>query len=149
MQLLLVVICISWVVLAVIVDIVPYIPATVAGVEMLPSLALTWILFEQVRNLGKGRTVEQRSVLGRTGTDREFRFGTLIDWFISGKPESMTNLDAEVDEDALESGLAFAAPEPWRLEDGCVNAFLGIWLGKSLSSHERLKREVLQWHLPR
>ena len=43
----------------------------------------------------------------RTGTDREFRFGTLIDWFISGKPDSTANLDAEVDEDALESGLAF------------------------------------------
>ena len=52
-QLILLFISVSWVIFALIFGILPRIPIMVAAVEMLPSLALTSMLTEQLRNLGR------------------------------------------------------------------------------------------------
>ncbi len=115
-QLILLFISISWVIFALIFGILPRIPIMVAAVEMLPSLALTSMLTEQLRNLGKGLNIKQRNAVKSSEGSHEFALGTLIEWLSKEKPESMASFRVEVDDEILESGLENAPPD-WQIED--------------------------------
>ena len=92
------------------------------------------MLTEQLRNWGKGLNVKQSALQSSTQKSHTFRpmvcdfcvelctalsVQTLIEWFNRKIPESMACLDAEVEEDVLERGMAHAPPEPWhRVDEG-------------------------------
>ena len=127
MQLLLVVLCVGWVVLAMVFGILPSAPLIVGAMEALPGIALTSMLTEQLRNLGKGLNVKQSAAQKSTEkSDHTFSVKTLIEWFNRKIPESMACLDAEVEEDVLERGMAHAPPEPWHRVDEGLCADLGL-----------------------
>ena len=127
MQLLLVVLCVGWVALAMVFGILPSAPLIVGAMEALPGLALTSMLTEQLRNLGKGLNVKQSAAQNSTEkSDHTFSVQTLIEWFNRKIPDSMACLDAEVEEDVLERGMAHAPPEPWHRVDEGLCADLGL-----------------------
>ena len=126
MQLLLTVLCVGWVVLAMVFGILPSAPLIVGAMEALPGLALTSMLTEQLRNLGKGLNVKQSAVQSSTENSHTFSVQTLIEWFNRDIPEPMACLDAEVEEDVLERGMAHAPPEPWHRVDEGLCADLGL-----------------------
>ena len=126
MQLLLMVLGVGWVVLAMVFGILPSAPLIVGAVEALPGLALTSMLSEQLRNLGKGLNLKQSAVQSSTEKCHTFSIQTLIEWFNRRIPESMACLDAEVEADALERGMAHAPPEPWHRVDEGFCADLGL-----------------------
>ena len=126
MQLLLTVLCVGWVVLAMVFGILPSTPLIVGAMEALPGLALTSMLTEQLRNLGRGLNVKQSAVQSPTEKSHTFSVQTLIEWFNRKIPESMACLDAEVEEDVLERGMAHAPPEPWHRVDEGLCADLGL-----------------------
>ena len=127
MQLLLVVLCVGWVVLAMVFGILPSAPLIVGAMEALPGLALTPMLTEQLRNLGEGLNVKQSAVQSSTAKfDHTFSLQTLVEWFNRKIPDSMACLDADVEEDVLERGMAHAPPEPWHRVDEGLCADLGL-----------------------
>ena len=126
MQLLLVVLCVGWVVLAMVFGILPSAPLIVGAMEAFPGVALTFMLTEQLRNLGKGLNVKQSAVQSCTEKSHSFSVQTLIEWLNRKIPESMACLDAEVEEDVLERGMAHAPPEPWHRVDEGLCADLGL-----------------------
>ena len=99
MQLLLMVLCVGWVLLAMVFGILPSAPLIVGAMEALPGLALTSMLTEQLRNLGKGLNLKQSAAQSSTEKSHTFSVQTLIEWFNRKIPESMACLDAEVEED--------------------------------------------------
>ena len=126
MQLLLMVLCVGWVLLAMVFGILPSAPLIVGAMEALPGLALTSMLTERLRNLGKGLNLKQSAVQSSTEKSRTFSVQTLIEWFNRKIPESMACLDAEVEEDVLERGMLHAPPEPWHRVDEGLCADLGL-----------------------
>ena len=126
MQLLLMVLCVGWVLLAMVFGILPSAPLIVGAMEALPGLALTSMLTEQLRNLGKGLNLKQSAAQSSTEKSHTFSVQTLIEWFNRKIPESMACLDAEVEEDVLERGMLHAPPEPWHRVDEGLCADLGF-----------------------
>ena len=126
MQLLLMVLCVGWVLLAMVFGILPAAPLIVGAMEALPGLALTSMLTEQLRNLGKGLNLKQSAAQSSTEKSHAFSVQTLIEWFNRKIPESMACLDAEVEEDVLERGMLHAPPEPWHHVDEGLCADLGL-----------------------
>ena len=61
-------------------------------------------------------------------SDHTFSVQTLIEWFNREIPDSMACLDAEVEEDVLERGMAHAPPEPWhRVDEGLLRRLGPSW----------------------
>ena len=151
MQWLLMVLCVGWVVLAMVFGILPFAPLIVGAMEALPGLALTSMLTEQLRNLGKGLNVKQSAVQSSTEKSHIFSVQTLIEWFNRKIPESMACLDAEVEEDVLERGMLHAPPEPWHRVDEGFCADLGLpgmhlfgFSYERMNSSERCSRSSCQ-----
>ena len=87
------------------------------------AVLLAWML----RDLGKGLTVTQSALQSSTEkSDHTFSVRTLIEWFNRKIPDSTACLDAEVEEDVLERGMAHAPPEPWHRVDEGLCADLGL-----------------------
>ena len=70
--------------------------------------------------------MKQSTVQSSTEKSHTFSIQALIEWFNRKIPESMACLDAEVEEDVLERGMAHAPPEPWHRVDEGLCADLGL-----------------------
>ena len=85
MQLLLVVLCVGWVVLAMVFGILPSAPLIVGAMEALPGLALTPMLTEQLRNLGKGFECETECCAKFHGEIRPYFQSSNFGWVVQSK----------------------------------------------------------------
>lgn len=117
LQLLLAVLCMAWVFFAAVFGIIPVIPLAVAAVTAPPTIALTSMLHEQLKNLGRGLNVKQSVAQASFTKGVDFSFQTLVDWFKKEAPVSIASMDAEVLEDVLERGLQNSPPDPWRRDE--------------------------------
>ncbi|CAJ1430303.1 unnamed protein product [Effrenium voratum] len=119
LQLLLVIVGVSLVLLAAVFGVLPFIPLVVVLLTAPPAGGLSVMIWEQLRNLGRGLNVKQSAVLANTRAkgDTEFSFSTLSSFFFKEATQSVAPLDAEVLEDVLEKGLSSAGPSTWAGQD--------------------------------